>query len=214
MKIIIAVFSFLIYSSIQGQGLKNSEWIEIKVERKDGSKIINRRQSDSESIKFYFRKDSVLTSTNGRYLVQQKYSVKNNILKVGDYLTYKIDTLNDVILNISQVSQRDLPDDKLNRFLFINSDYIFDYLKQTHQLTMISDSVVQCSNQFSPTYLGDIDALFASQFNTITENKTLTGSFIISADGNIKSVQIDVNSTFSKKEIEKVINSIDSTSGY
>jgi hypothetical protein len=41
MRILIFLFLFLIYRSSYGQELKNTEWIKIKAQRKDGSKIID-----------------------------------------------------------------------------------------------------------------------------------------------------------------------------
>jgi hypothetical protein len=215
MKIIIALLLFFIYSGLQGQDLKNTEWIKIKAERKDGSKIIDRLRQGNESIEYYFTVDSVFTSTNEQHSLEQKYSINNNnnILAIGDFVNYKIDSLNEVFLGITEMPQQDLADDKLNSFVFINSDFIFDYLKQTHQLTIIEDSVVVCDNKFSPIFKGDIEKLFESQFKSAFSNKLLTGSFIISSSGDIRKVQIDTIGKFSKGEIGKIISAINLTRG-
>ena len=210
-----ALFLFLFYSGlINGQDLRNTEWVKISAERKDGSKIIERSGKDNAIIKYFFKEDTVLTSINdNEFSAKQKYSVHNGILSIGDLIKYNIDTINDIVLVITEIPKYELPYDRISRYTFIKSKFLFEYLKQAKQLNIIGDTLIQCDNQFSPTYVkGDIGKLFLGQFQPTT-NRVLTGYFIISDNGNIKSVKIDPKNNFSKKEIEKFIRILNSTSG-
>jgi len=211
-KSIIIVF-ILINSSLFGQNLNNTEWIKINAERKDGSRIIDRLGTEERATKYYFKESTVLTSISEQYSLEQKYSITNNVLSIGDFITFKIDSISDIFLVITEMSNKGLPDDKINSFVFIKSDYLFDYLKQTQQLHIIGDSLIECDKLFSPVYKEDIANIFKSQLGYTKMNEQVSGYFIMTADGNIKNVQIETTNKLPKTEIEKTTNAIYSTSG-
>jgi hypothetical protein len=211
MRITIALCLLLFFSDVQAQDLKNTEWVMIKAEQKDGSKITDPLWQEKQSIKYFFTEDSVFIATQQEYSVVQEYSIRQNRLSIGQFIKYTVDSINDVMMIVTEN-----PTDKSRsvlskRFVFIKSDYIFDYLKQLQQLTIVGDSLIQCNYQFSPTYKGDIDRLFLSQFSSVTENKAITGYLVISASGNIKKVHLDTSAKFSKEEITRVLSTIYST---
>lgn len=213
MKITLAVFLFLLCSNLQAQDLKNTDWVQVKLERKDGSKILYHQQSEEPIIQYYFKEHSVLVFINNLFARELNYSVNQHILSLGEFAKFKIDTLDREILVLNQIPEIELPDDKINRTIFINRLSIFEYLKENKQLNIIGDSLIEFNNQLFPTYYGDIDKLFTTELKSQTDNKTLSGSLTINPGGNIKNIQLEPTNKFSKKEIDKILQIINSTSG-
>lgn len=213
MKITFALFLFLFCSNLQGQNLKNTEWIQVKLERKDGSKILYHSQSTEPIIKYHFKEQSVLVFINNQFSKEFSYSVNQNILSIGDFVKFQIDTIDSEILVLNQIPETELSDDKINRYIFINQHSIFQYLKENNQLKIIGDSLIEFNNQLFPTYPSVIDTLFQEGFKSQTDQKILYGSFIINSSGSIKNIQLESPDKFSKKQIEKVIEVLNFTSG-
>lgn len=213
MKITLALFLFLLSSNLQALDLNNTEWTQVKVERKDGSKIIGHVQSDKAIIKYFFRDKTVLISVDNQYTQNLKYYVDQNILVIGEFVKFNIERMDNEVLVLTQISKTQLTDDKLNRYTFINRPYLFDYLKENNQLKIIGDSLIEYNNQFFPTYFGNIDELFMTEFQSQTENKSLVGSFIITSGGELKNIQFEPSNKFSEKEINRIQKVINSTKG-
>ena len=213
MKIQAILFLALIYSGIYGQELKNTTWIKVKAQRKDGSRIIDRLRSDKESVSYQFSGDSATRSINERPPLTLKYSLDKGILSIGNFDRFKIDSLNEVFLGITEIPKENLPEDKFNSFVFVSLDHLFDYLNRAGQLMIIGDSLIQCNKQFSPVFKGNLESWFVPQFKNATGKRSLEGSFVLSREGNVQRVQIKPSSAFSEEEIEKIRTVIDSTSG-
>jgi hypothetical protein len=187
--------------------------VRLLVENRVGGKTILSQQLGNESIKYFFTEDTVFISTNEEYSTKMRYSINDSILLIGNFLKYKIDSLTDQTLTVTNIPTKDHDIDKLSTFTFPNIDYLFDYLKQTHQLVTIGDSLILAGNLLSPTHYGDITKLFLSEFASLTTDKTFTGSFIISKDGNIMDIQIPLSEKVLKKDAEKISTVIMSTKG-
>jgi tetratricopeptide (TPR) repeat protein len=213
MKLITTLLLLLFDLGLHAQDLNNTEWVQIKVERKDGSAILNPSEAGNESVKYLFIGDSVLRSINEQYSFRQTYKVDNNILSIGNATRFKIDSLSDILLKITDIPNKQIVNDKLNTRTFINADYIFDYLKQTHQLKFINDSTILANNYLSPIYNGDFDKFFLSKFKLNVNNEILNSAFIISSNGNIKDVQVSSDKLNDEKKIENAKEIIKSTKG-
>jgi hypothetical protein len=157
MKNPMSLFLLFACSSIQAQNLNNSEWIRLQATRKDGSRILNHSVSDPGTLKYRFKKDSVVIYANNQITGKLDYSVSNGTLSVGSFLKFRIDTITDVILTLTEIPLHNLPDDKIDCYVFINGRRIFDYLYQTKKIHILGDSLIQCDEFFCPTYRnGDI----------------------------------------------------------
>ena len=206
--IVIAVFFFL---NANSQDFANTEWIKVKGTREDGSKIIS--QDSSAPLSFFFLNDSVFVGLSHQYIYKNVYSVRNSILSIDKRTKYHIDSVDDAFLIISQLTSKNLSDDGLNKYTFIKSDYLFDYLKQNEQLNMSGDSIVICNHQFSPTYIGDANTIVLRELPYINGEQSIKGSFVITPNGSVIHVQIDTAVKFSNKEIEKVKTALYQTRG-
>lgn len=205
MKILFLSFFFSLGSlGSYEQDLKNTEWIKIKAERLDGSKIIDRHEPEDASLQYFFIADSVMISTDHQYFNKRNYSIQEKILTIGSNARYKIDSIGDIFFVISQLSNNSAPDNKLNRYYLINAYYLYDYLKKNNSLQIEGDTLAICDNQFSPTYMGDFTRLFSNKFNTYDVLKSAEGSFSLAPDGVVKEVNIDENKYFTTKEIKKI----------
>lgn len=213
MKIITLIFLQLYFSNLFAQDLRNSEWTQVKVERKDGSKILDHIGTEKSITKYYFRDKTVLLTVNNLYNNEFTYSINNKILSIGEFSKYTIDTVDEEILVLTQISNKKLTDDKLNRLIFLNRHSIFEYLKENEKVEIIGDSLIEYNRQFAPTYYGNIDKLFMTEFNSHNENKEIYGICILDSKGKIERIQFEENNKFTKKEISKFLEIINSTNG-
>ena len=190
------------------QSLKNTEWTRILVENNvDGNFIVD-QQLTKKPIKYFFLEDSVLISTNESYSTKVLYSIQGGILTIGNFVKYKIDSLNEQLLIVSDVAKQGIPPSRLGVFTLMNTDFIFDYLQQTKQVTIISDSLIIANELFCPVYNGEIFQVF-SQHGSF-DHGTYTGSFTISKDGNIRDIQVLKGR---KDDIIRISNMLISTKG-
>lgn len=210
---IASAFLFIFWVDAKGQDIKNTEWFEIKRERKDGSSIISRAGLPAENIKYLFKDDTAFIAVNAGYSFGQKFSASNNILSIGEALQYNIDTLTNLVLSLTEIPGQQLADDKINRYVFVNSKYIFEYLTQIGQINIIGDSLIECNSLFSPTCKEEIAKLLLKNFKPGTIAATLNGYIIMSHDGKIENVLTEPNNKFRRKEIDRFISIIQST-GY
>lgn len=211
-------FLFLIFISLKvnAQNLKNTEWTQIKVERKDGSRIIGSSsfQIENAIIKYYFREDKVLITNNNLYMYELPYSINNRILSMGANVQYKIESLQDDKLVLVQVGNSGAPDDKINRYYFMKKTGVYEYLIENNKLDIVGDSLIEYNIHFSPTYYGNLTDVINSAISPPKEDKTLLGSFVIDTEGKIKQIQFEPNKKFSSKQLEKFETAIESTSGH
>jgi len=100
MKLLTTLILLLAFTKAHSQNLDNTEWVQIKALDKNGNEI---NVSRNESLKFYFKGDSLFRSTNEQYSYRASYELNNNILSVGNSTKFKIDSSNDEILVISDI---------------------------------------------------------------------------------------------------------------
>ena len=100
--VIVSTFLFVCNVELQGQDLRNTEWFEIKRQRKDGSRIISHLRLPAPKIKYLFEDDTAFISVNSGYSFGQKFSVNDNILSIGEVLRYNIDTLTNLVLALTE----------------------------------------------------------------------------------------------------------------
>ncbi|MEO6253846.1 MAG: hypothetical protein ABIO79_11095 [Ferruginibacter sp.] len=212
LKILAIILWMLNSANSNCQSLKNTEWTRILVENNIEGNVIVNQQFSKKPIKYFFLEDSVLISTDESYSTKALYSIKEGTLSIGNFVKYKIDSLSDQLLIVRDVPKQGIPASSLGIYTLMNTDFIFDYLQQTHQLTVINDSLIVANAFFCPLYNGDINTLFLDQLGSFS-NSTFTGSFTISKDGNIRDIQIALSKKGTKQDIVRITNIIISTKG-
>ncbi|MEO7047675.1 MAG: tetratricopeptide repeat protein [Ferruginibacter sp.] len=214
MKNLMALFLLFACSSIQAQDLNNTEWIRLKATRKDGSRILDRSASGPGTLKYRFKKDSVVIFVNNQITGELAYSISDRMLSVGSFLKFRIDTLTDVILTLTESPLHELPGDKIDRYVFINGRMIFDYLYQTKQIHILGDSLIQCDELFCPTYRrGNIGSLLSQVLDIKHVDRTVYGSIILTQEGQVRSVLIDSMDNFPAHKIRGFADALKLTSG-
>ena len=209
LEIVATIFFILNSANSNCQSLKNTEWTRILVENNVKGSLIVNQQLSKNPIKYFFLEDSVLISADESYSTKVSYSINGGILSIGNFVKYKIDSLSDQLLIVSDVPKQGIPSSRLGIFTLMNTNFIFDYLRQNHQLTIIEDSVILANELFCPVYNGEINTLF-SQMGSFAHG-AYKGYFTISKDGNIRDIQI-LKGT--KDDIVRISNMLISTKGY
>ncbi|HVZ98190.1 MAG TPA: tetratricopeptide repeat protein [Chitinophagaceae bacterium] len=181
------------------QNLDNTEWVQIKMFGKDGSEIPSNQ--NQTSLKFLFKGDSILRSNNEQYSHRETYVINNNILTIENSTKFKIDSLSDEIMIITDIPNIQNNQEKQNTRLLLNTDYIFDYLRRSKQLNTTADSIIQSDIFLSPTFDGNFNNFFMSRFNFNVQNEELFCSFEILPGDDISNVKIKSNQSASGTEL-------------
>lgn len=204
MRLLYILLFLLVHCIVQCQSLTSKTWIKIKAERKDGSRIVQRFYSENSKLEYQFiTNDTVLVSD---YLIPDEkfsYSIENNKLNIGKLQHYIIETITDTSLVLVEVSDKDLNDDKLNRYYFISQDKYFEWLNNRNLINYINDSVVAANQYVMPRYDGNILKYLNDNINELFDKAYVTGSFLISPSGNISEVVITETKSVSDKFIDK-----------
>ncbi len=202
MKFLFLIILFGLNTNIFAQDLDNTEWIQIKILAKDGNEInINR---NTLSLKLYFKGDSLFRSTDEQYAYRDRYEIVNNVLSVGKSSKFKIDSISNEILEISDIPNTHSSNKNINTHILLNSDYIFNFLRKENLLYITKDSILQTDSYISPTFDGDFTKFFMSRFDFNVQNEELFCSFIILSDGGISDIQIKSNQKSAAKELNRI----------
>jgi hypothetical protein len=214
MRIIIGLISFLWFINSNGQKLANTEWIQVAAANRDGSKIIDYSKPGARPTKYYFTGDSVSISINEQYSTHLKYSVHDSLLLIGEFIKFKIDSVSEPVIIVSDMPRKGITDDRLYTFMLLNTDYLFDYVKQNEQIGIVGDSLIVCSSMFSPAYTGDLSELFKYKYSPDDGEENINGMFTISKESVITDIEITSDLKRTKKKIEYIAKIIKSTEGW
>lgn len=211
MKNTILIFFVFCFQHALAQNLKDTEWSQVKVERKDGSRIIDHQRIELSKTKYAFKETTVSIIVNNVYLSELPYTINNNTLLIGEFIKYHIDKLDQENLVLTEIPNREKLDDKINRFTFLNKSNLFDNLKENGKIKIIGDSLILCDNQFSPNFNGNFTNLLTQEFKSHTENKAIYGFIILNYIGVQENIQFEENKSFSPNEIQKIKQIIQTT---
>jgi hypothetical protein len=188
--------------------LRDSEWITIKIERKDGSKILDRTFLATKPLKWNFQNTTVLTSYQIEPL-PQPYKIERDRLIIG-IQQYSIDTLTDEKLVVSEIPKYNLPDDRVNRFFFVRSNTYFKYLTDNGMLK-IQDETVFCTDICAITSNAKVTSIIIE--NCHITSAGLTGTLTLSSDGQVKDVTMDPNTQLTARSIKEFKDALYLTNG-
>ena len=174
MKLLATLILLLACIKLHSQNLDNTEWIQIKALDKNGNEI---NVSQNESLKFYFKGDSLFRSANEQYSYRESYKINNNILSIGNSTKFKIDSSNDEMIVISDMSNIYSSNNKISIRILLNADCMFDFLRRSNLLNTTNDSIIQADNHISPTFNGDFNNFFMSKFDFKVQKEELFCSF-------------------------------------
>ena len=211
MKLSIIIVFALLYLNCNSQSLKNTEWIQVTVESKDVNKNQNLFQPGTPSLKYFFLDSTVLFASNDRYNMELKYSQSDSSLKIGANISYRIDTITDAFLIVTEIPKKG----NINPVTatFLNVDFLFDYLKKAAQLNIIGDSLIMASNLFSPAYKGIIDSLFILKYSGKQVDAVFKGYFTVTHDGRIKDIGFVPGKRYKKWDMDTISDVFMATQG-
>jgi hypothetical protein len=214
MKMKIIVVLLLYYNSSTSQNLENAEWIQIKAERKDSSRLLSRFGDYVPNIKFFFKDNTAYFLQSNNLSQKTDYKIVDNILYLGKFSQFMIEKNNALFLTLCQFStNKNLADDKLNRYYFVKSNSLFSYLIENNLIPKLTNDTI-CDNAFLyPSYYGDVGNSFTEIFENPNREKEITGSFFINSKNEISNIEIRaINGKISKNETINITSVIQGTS--
>lgn len=190
MKILLTALLVLTIQISFSQNLKNTEWHRIFVQRKDESMLSDiDTQNLLQDIKF--EDTTAFISLDHIFVQEQPFKFKNEILYIGRFLKFNIDTINQIVLKLTDISDMKKSDHLLKTYSFINSRYLFQYLKEKNQIKFINDTLIQGNVEFSPIYANaDLRNLLRDPFRHDGDSGIISGYFILNHNMEISEVKI------------------------
>ena len=212
------VFIFLVLGGfrMQAQNLKNTEWVQIKGNALFLGKENTSYQPTSSPLKYYFtNSDSVYVNLSYQYDTLTTFSFYNHQLNIGKTVQFTVDSSNNVLLFLTQNPEDSLKTEVKDHYVLMNADYLFDYLQTNHILRITGDTLIEFLPEFSPAFFGNLEGKIATLENAkfLRQTVSTSGFFILSPEGNVKSVDYDPSAKLSQSDIRVVIRSIYATSG-
>lgn len=220
------IFLSIGYSNYSfGQQLTNTHWVRIKSERKDGSRIIDRSNTLKARlihfpISYLFYDSVVKISYDGEF--SNGYKVTGDTLFIGTNFNkhfigelFQIDSLSNTFLILTELAPKNVPDDKVNRYYFINRKHYFDYLRNQNKIHFANDTIVACNKLFFPYYNEiSINLFLTKQLDPRSIKSTLVkGQLLFNAIGAIKTITVDDNGNLAERQIHRLKQTLLSTSG-
>lgn len=215
-KVKYIIFLAILLNSLPGitQKLENSEWIKLKSERKDGSRIISRFILENQFNKLTFGSNDTLLSLSKGFLDKLPYKINKDTLVINGFNKNVIEILNDSMLVYSEYTKSNEPLDKFDRHFYMKKRYSYDYALKNGLVEFITDSLIKVNNYAEPEFTkGDINEYFSDKVKKIVNKKYVTGYFIISPESKVIKVYISHTSKAGKELKDRIKTLITETSG-
>jgi tetratricopeptide (TPR) repeat protein len=213
MRYFLTIFFTLIFFQIYSQTNLQNSWIKIKVERKDSSKVIDRLGLEKAYLEYSFSKKNVEIYTSLGQKNEMSYVLNGNTLKIGDFVNFTIENLNDTSLILLEIPAQQLTEDKYNRYYFIKKRYYNNYIFKNKLVEFENDTTIIASNYLSPIYEdGDFSQLILKKVSTLRE-EIVMGSFMISPDNEVSNITIYDRDRYDEKINVKFTKAIELSTG-
>lgn len=211
MKTIFAVVFLLSTLQLRAQFFNNTEWTQIKPGAAENT--VSGQTKNTPLRKYFFKEKTVLIAVGNSYTGELDFTVADTILSIGKYIKFNIDTVDNDVLMLSEFSNKKTVKNKTAPEIFLHHNSIFGYLKETNQLKITGDSLIEYNVQLYPTLYTGLDSLFSYEVASKTMKKDLFGGFTINPSGKITDVYFDLEKSISPVDIENFKRTINSTSG-
>lgn len=210
---LIAILLFSFFNS-RAQQFTNTEWIEVKPIPAVSNGNNDPSKKSTSLRKYFFKKNTVLIAVDNRFIGELDYAVTGKILTIGKFVKFHIDTVDNEVLILSDINQKKNNKHKTDPAVFLSHNSIFEFLKETNQLHITGDSLIESNSQLSPTFYASLDSLFNYEVASKSLKKNINGSFIIDPVGSIKEIVFDPLIKIPVSDTENFKRTIMSTSGH
>lgn len=205
------ILLLIINFNTHAQSLKNTDWVRIKAERKDGSRLIDRSARwSTEPLTFSFKDTTITFSYDGEYT--NTYTLDKDVLSIGIVAEnnvflptekYQIDSLSNLILTLSEIPKTNQDDKETNKYTFIRSRYYLQYLLSGSKITLSNDTIIECNKYLFPYFKGNIEVFLTQKLVPLKNSGAIRGSFLISPLGEISQVNIDSTISISPEQLNE-----------
>lgn len=196
------LFSILLLSSYPSfsQDLRNTKWIKILSINVESGKIQDSKKDNIIGFGYLFNNDSVITLFNNLYFSSYGFSVKNKTLSIGRFLNYHIDTMNNVILKLTEIPRATSQRKVINSYGFINEKFLFQYLREKNLISITGDTLIEPNKYFSPAYpFSGLSEIIIDPFRSI-DSIELAGYFTINSNRIISDIQFQSSKKIKEKQ--------------
>lgn len=204
------LFLFLpLFSLAQSNDQLLGQWVKVKAQMKDGSRIVDHHGSGMSFLKYSFNKDGFVDESTDVLFKEVKllYTLSDDSLLIGN-MKFNIDKLTTDSLIISE-KIAGLDDSKIKVFSFAKTQST-NNTDRGYYNSVIMDSVYQATPYLFPQCADRISVLI-DQFSGYTTG-SLKISFIVSKDGKVKDLIVLNNETISERFQKSIIKAFESSS--
>lgn len=182
-------------------------WIRIKVEKKDGSRYVERNRLAETFTALKISKNNMSTSHSELPSIEiPYYFIGDSVLK-QNIDSYKVKDINDTILVLLE-NDNGRPDDKVNKFTFIKEKDFVKYLIKNKLMEFENDSIALLSRYFYPYYNRNWQQIINNKYNSSNLNGYISFEVLLDSIGKTKQVKLIENKNISIKIENDITNMI------
>ncbi|HUX55172.1 MAG TPA: hypothetical protein VMV56_12205 [Williamwhitmania sp.] len=190
------LFKYLIFIALWLSGCATAKqkllyntWVRVKVEKKDGSRYVERNGMDTIQTVFEISHGHLGITYNDLSQIVYPFSfIGDSILKTYlDY--YKVISVNDTSL-VVLVNDNGSPDDKVNKFIFLKEKNYIDYIFTNKLVEYKNDTVVRLNKMFLPFYTGGWEYQINSHYNSSNFNGYVSMEVMLDSFGVCKQIRL------------------------
>ncbi|HUW05606.1 MAG TPA: hypothetical protein VMW01_05055 [Williamwhitmania sp.] len=208
------IFKYLIFIALWLSGCATAKqkllyntWVRVKVEKKDGSRYVERNGMDTIQTIFHISHSHIGINYNDSYQWMVPFSfIGDSILKTNVDL-YKVKSVNDTSL-VVLVNDDGSPDDKVNKFIFLKEKNYIDYIFSNKLVEYENDTVVRLSKIFLPFYTGVWQYLIDTRFGSRNYNGYIGMEAMLDSFGVCNHVRLIDNKNIPDKVVAKILKII------
>ncbi|MBL7872281.1 MAG: hypothetical protein JNM78_11755 [Cyclobacteriaceae bacterium] len=183
-------------------------WVMLNVEKKDGSRYVERDGLDKNITVFEITKSYLYISSNEAIPHGISYTLVGDTLIKRRRDTYKITELNDTSLVLLVNDDVRISDDKINKVVFIKLKYFGDSIINKNHIKYINDSTVELTRYFSPYYGRYWQTAISNKFRHTKIEGHVVLEVIMDSVGITKKINVIENNNISESIRDKVIETI------
>jgi hypothetical protein len=183
-------------------------WVMLNMEKKDGSRYVERNGMDKNLTVFQFSKSYFYISYNETTSLGFPYTIEGDSLLKRNNDNYKIINLNDTSLVLLVNDIDSIPDDKINKMEFIKLKYYGDSVLNKNHIKYINDSTIELTRYFSPYYGRYWQTVINNKFGHYKINGHLGLEVIMDSTGITKKINVIENNNIPENIKDKIIEII------
>lgn len=188
-------------------------WIRIHVEKKDGSKYVERNEVARTYAALEITPKYIYEEIGELGSFQKPYHLIGDTIINKYHDSYKVNFVNDSLLILLE-NDDERPDDKINKFIYLNEKKYRNYIFDNGLVEYENDTTIILSKVFLPYYNRMWDFYISKKYKSINKNGHVSMEVLLDSKGRTYSIKLVNYVGVSKEFAEKILRLIGNTQAW